>query len=78
LKMTETYQLPIAGIVSCSCEVMEASERCLFVCEKPDHLFTEKLREIAASLERLSTVHKESKMTVFGLATEMSPSVALN
>ena len=78
LKMTETYQLPVTGIVSCSCEVLEASGRCFFVCEKPDHPFTEKLREIAADLERLCTVREKSKRTIFGLATEMSPSVALN
>jgi len=78
LKMTETYQLPVAGIVSCSCEVLEASGRCFFVCEKPDHPFTEKLREIAADLERLCTVREKSKRTIFGLATEMSQSVALN
>jgi MinD-like ATPase involved in chromosome partitioning or flagellar assembly len=75
VKMIETYQLPVAGIVSCSCEVLEASGRCFFVCEKPDHPFTEKLREIAANLERLRTACEKSKMTVFGLATEMSPSV---
>src|SRR4030065_241099 len=78
LKIIETYQLPIEGIVSCSCEVMEASGRCFFVCEKPDHLFTEKLREIAANLESLCTAHKKSETTVFGLAAEMSPSVDLN
>jgi MinD-like ATPase involved in chromosome partitioning or flagellar assembly len=75
LKIIETYQLPVAGIVSCSCEVQEASGRCFFVCEKPNHQFTEKLREIAASLERLRNNHKENKTTVFGLATEVSPSV---
>src|SRR3989337_2560434 len=75
LKMIETYQLPIAGVVSCSCEVLGASGRCFFVCEKPDHPFTKKLREIAANLERLCTAREKSKRTVFGLATEMSPFV---
>jgi len=77
LKIIEPYQLPIVGIVPCSCEVLGASG-CLFACEKPDHPFTEKLREISANLERLCTANKKSKITVFGLATEMSPPVDLN
>lgn len=75
LKMIETHQLPMVGIVPCSCEVLGAAGRYLFACEKPDHPFTEKLREISANLERLWSANEKCKMTVLGLATEMSPSV---
>ena len=70
LKINETYQLPVLGIVPCSCEVLGTSGNCFFACEKPAHPFTEKLREISANLDRLCTADKKSKMTVFGLATE--------
>ena len=75
LKMIETHQLPMVGIVPCSCEVLGAAGRYLFACEKPDHPFTEKLREISANLKRLWSANEKCKMTVLGLATEMSPSV---
>jgi MinD-like ATPase involved in chromosome partitioning or flagellar assembly len=75
LKIIETCQLPMVGIVPCSCEVLGASGRCLFACEKPDHPFTVKLREISVNLERLCAANEKSKMAVFGSATETSPFV---
>jgi hypothetical protein len=37
----------------------------VFVCEKPDHPFTDKLREIAHEFRKL--IHRrQSEMTVFG------------
>jgi MinD-like ATPase involved in chromosome partitioning or flagellar assembly len=75
LEIIKTYRLPIVGIVPCSCEVLGASGRWLFACEKPDHPFTDKLREISANLERFCNANKKSKMAVFGLANEMSTSV---
>jgi chromosome partitioning protein len=53
LKINETCRVPIVGVVPCSCEVLRASGKWLFACEKPDHPFTDKLREISAKLERL-------------------------
>jgi septum site-determining protein MinD len=45
-----THQLPIVGVVPCSCDVLAAGGKCLFASEKPKHPFTKTLKEIAANL----------------------------
>jgi MinD-like ATPase involved in chromosome partitioning or flagellar assembly len=45
-----THQLPIVGVVPCSCDILAAGGKCLFASEKPDHPFTKKLQDIAANL----------------------------
>ena len=47
--------LPVIGVVPCSCDVLAARGKCVFASEKPDHPFTRKLREIAASLADLKS-----------------------
>jgi MinD-like ATPase involved in chromosome partitioning or flagellar assembly len=71
----EMRHLPVVGVVPCSCDVLGAAGRCLFACEKLDHPFTEKLREIATNLERLWGADGKSKMAVFNVAAEIAPSV---
>jgi septum site-determining protein MinD len=45
------HQLPIVGVVSCSCDILAAGGKCLFASEKPDHAFTKTLKEITKNLE---------------------------
>jgi MinD-like ATPase involved in chromosome partitioning or flagellar assembly len=45
-----TQQLPIVGVVPCSCDILAAEGKCLFASEKPNHPFTKTLREIATNL----------------------------
>ena len=45
-----THQLPIVGVVPCSCDILAAGGKCLFASEKPDHPFTKTLQEIATNL----------------------------
>jgi hypothetical protein len=45
-----TLQLPIVGVVPCSCDILAAGGKCLFASEKPDHPFTKTLQEIATNL----------------------------
>jgi MinD-like ATPase involved in chromosome partitioning or flagellar assembly len=46
-----TNQLPIVGVVPCSCDILAAEGKCLFASEKPKHPFAKTLQEIAANLE---------------------------
>ena len=45
-----THQLPIVGVVPCSCDILAAGGKCLFGSEKPNHAFTKTLHELAANL----------------------------
>ena len=45
-----TYQLPIVGVIPCSCDILAAEGKCLFASEKPKHPFTKTLQKIAANL----------------------------
>jgi MinD-like ATPase involved in chromosome partitioning or flagellar assembly len=46
-----THQLPIVGVVPCSCDILAAGGKCLFASEKPDHAFIKTLKEITKNLE---------------------------
>jgi len=46
-----THQLPIVGVVPCSCDILAAGGKCLFASEKPDHPFIKTLKEITKNLE---------------------------
>ena len=59
----ETYQLPVVGVIPCSCDVLGTAGRCLWACEKLNHPFTEKLREIATNLEQFVEASEKCKMT---------------
>jgi septum site-determining protein MinD len=74
----EMHQLPVMGVVPCSCDVAGAEGRCLFACEKLNHPFTEKLREIAANLERLWGADEKNKMLIFSVPVEVTSSVDRN
>jgi hypothetical protein len=45
------HQLPIVGVVPCSCEILAAGGKCLFASEKPNHPFTKTLQKITKNLE---------------------------
>jgi MinD-like ATPase involved in chromosome partitioning or flagellar assembly len=45
-----THELPIVGVVPCSCDILAAEGKCLFASEKPNHPFTKTLQEIATNL----------------------------
>src|SRR3989337_3415355 len=63
----ETHQLPIVGVVPCSCDVLGAGGECLFASEKPNHPFTKKLQEIAVNLERLWGTDEKYKIPILNL-----------
>jgi len=46
----ETHNLPVVGVVPCSCDILDAGGNCLFASEKPNHPFTKTLQEIASTL----------------------------
>jgi septum site-determining protein MinD len=64
----EMHQLPIVGVVPCSCDVLDAAGKCLFASEKPNHPFTEKLRKIAANLEHLWGAGEKGKIATPNMA----------
>ena len=45
------HQMPIVGVVPCSCDILAAEGKCLFASEKPKHPFTKTLKEITKKLE---------------------------
>ena len=66
-----THQLPVIGVIPCSCDVACAG-RCLFASEKLNHPFTEKLREMAANLDLIARTNKKGKndAPLFGFIPE--------
>jgi MinD-like ATPase involved in chromosome partitioning or flagellar assembly len=66
-----THQLPIIGVIPCSCDVATKG-RNLFVFEKLNHPFTEKLQEIATNLELIWGATKNAKMTTHYLVSSES------
>lgn len=50
IKLT-AHQVPIVGVVPCSCDILAAGGKCIFASEKLDHPFTKTLQEIAKNLE---------------------------
>ena len=48
----DTQQLPIVGLVPCSCDVLRSGGEYLFAFEKTEHPLTQKLRNIAAEIEQ--------------------------
>ena len=71
----ETYQLPVVGVIPCFCDVLGAAGRCLWACEKLNHPFTEKLREIATNLEQFGGANGKCKMTIHCLDAEITSAV---
>jgi len=66
-----THQLPLIGVIPCSCDIATAG-KCLFACENRNHPFTEKLREIAANLEKIrgAKLKMEDDDRLLGLISE--------
>jgi MinD-like ATPase involved in chromosome partitioning or flagellar assembly len=66
-----THQLPVIGVIPCSCDIAIAG-RCLFACEKLNHPFTERLREIATNLELIGRTNEKCKNDTlsFGFSPE--------
>jgi septum site-determining protein MinD len=50
-KIQEDYNVPLLGVVPCFCEVLRAEGKYLFPQDKPNHLFTTLLSEMAAKIE---------------------------
>jgi len=48
----DTHQLPIVGLVPCSCDVLQSGGEYLFAFEKTEHPITQRLRSIAAEIEK--------------------------
>jgi MinD-like ATPase involved in chromosome partitioning or flagellar assembly len=48
----DTRQLPIIDLVPCSCDVLRSGGEYLFAFEKTEHPVTQKLRKIAAEIEK--------------------------
>jgi MinD-like ATPase involved in chromosome partitioning or flagellar assembly len=67
-----THQLPLIGVIPCSCDILAIEGKCLFACEKLNHPFTEKLREIAANLEKIrgAKLKMEDDDRLLGLISE--------
>ena len=49
----ETHQLPIVGLVPCSCDILRCGGEYLFAFERPEHTITKTLQEIATNIEKL-------------------------
>ena len=66
-----THQLPVIGVIPCSCDIAIGG-RCLFACEKLNHPFTERLREIATNLELIGRTNEKCKNDTlsFGFSPE--------
>jgi MinD-like ATPase involved in chromosome partitioning or flagellar assembly len=47
----ETHQLPIVGLVPCSCDVLQSRGEYLFAFERPHHTVTKTLQGIAINIE---------------------------
>ncbi len=47
-----TYQAPLLGIIPCFCDVSKAEGNTIFVQERPEHLFTKILDEIANKIDK--------------------------
>ncbi|MDR0461172.1 MAG: ParA family protein [Nitrososphaerota archaeon] len=48
----ETYKVPLLGVLPCYCDVKETEGKCLFPQDKPDHLFTKIIAEMATKIEK--------------------------
>ncbi|MCL2641931.1 MAG: ParA family protein [Candidatus Bathyarchaeota archaeon] len=48
----EDYKVPLLGVLPCFCDVKEAEGRFLFPQDKPDHLFTKIIAEMASKIEK--------------------------
>jgi MinD-like ATPase involved in chromosome partitioning or flagellar assembly len=47
----EWLQLPVAGAIPCSCDILEAEGEYFFAAEKPNHVFTRTLRKVASKIQ---------------------------
>jgi MinD-like ATPase involved in chromosome partitioning or flagellar assembly len=55
-KIKDMYQTPVLGIIPCFCDVARAEGALIFVQEKPEHLFSKIMDEIANRIERINSV----------------------
>jgi MinD-like ATPase involved in chromosome partitioning or flagellar assembly len=46
----ETLQLPVAGAIPCSCDILKAEGEYFFASKKPNHVLTRTLREVASKI----------------------------
>lgn len=49
----DTQNLPIVGLIPCSCDVLQSAGDCLFAIEKTWHPFTQSLQEISVKIEQM-------------------------
>jgi hypothetical protein len=63
----EYLQLPIAGVIACSCGIPNAEGGFFFASEKPNHTFTKTLQKIATRTEHcpLHFASKEQNKSSF-------------
>jgi len=52
-KMKDEYQVPLLGIIPCFCDVLKSEGNIIFAQEKPDHLFTKILEEMARKIDTM-------------------------
>lgn len=51
-KKLETHQLPVVGLVVCSCDVLQCGGEYLFALKRPHHPVTNTLEKIATNIEK--------------------------
>jgi septum site-determining protein MinD len=49
----EVFGVPLLGVIPCFCDISRAEGRVIFVHEKPEHLFTRIMGDIAAKVDKL-------------------------
>ena len=57
----ETHQLPLIGLLPCSCDVLRCGGKYLFASERPDHPITKTLQKIAAKIEQIISISAQEK-----------------
>ena len=55
----ETLQLPMIGVIPCSCDILDAKGECFLAAEKPNHPFTKTLQKIATKIEHYKLYQKK-------------------
>jgi MinD-like ATPase involved in chromosome partitioning or flagellar assembly len=55
----ETHQLPIVGLVPCSCDVLRCRGEYLFAFKRPEHPITKTLQKIATNIEKFRSANEQ-------------------
>jgi MinD-like ATPase involved in chromosome partitioning or flagellar assembly len=61
----DTHQLPLIGLLPCSCDVLRCGGKYLFASERPDHVITKTFQKIATKIEQIiSTSAQETNLII--------------